>query len=240
MSGHSKWSTIKHKKGALDAKRGNIFTKLSKNLTIAAKEGGKDLSTNIKLKLLIAKAKQANMPKDNIERAIKKGTGELEGVTYEECVYEGFGPAGSALVIECITDNTNRAVQEIKTILNKNGGNMGGPNSVMWMFTQCGYISFPISDLDISGEEAEMFFIELGVNDYKINENKYELFVTKEDLHTIVVKLNEKTNSDVEAKLIFKANDLVSLNEEEQEKLFNLVEKLDNHDDVNDIYVNVA
>lgn len=238
MSGHSKWSTIKHRKGALDTKRGNLFTKLTKNISVAAKEGGSDIETNLKLKVWIAKAKEANMPKDNIERAIKKGTGELEGVTYEECVYEGFGPAGSAMIVECITDNTNRTVQEIKTIFNKNGGNIGTPNSVMWMFDQIGLIEIEKNKISLSGDDIELFFMDLGVESYEIKDDKYELYVLKDDLHKISKIVATKVDGDFDSKLFFLAKDFVDLNSEGMEKLEKLVTKLEEHDDVNNVYLN--
>ena len=141
MSGHSKWSTIKHKKGAADAKRGKIFTKLIKEITVAARTGGGDVDANPRLRTAVAAAKSENMPKDNIERAIKKGTGELEGVNYEESSYEGYGPGGAAILVESLTDNKNRAVADIRHIFNKYGGNMGENGCVAWMFDKKGYFN---------------------------------------------------------------------------------------------------
>ncbi len=141
MSGHSKWSSIKHKKGATDAKRGKIFTKLIKEITVAARMGGGDPDANPRMRTAIAAAKSENMPKDNIERAIKKGTGELEGVNYEESTYEGYGPGGAAVFIESVTDNKNRAVADIRHIFSKNGGNLGENGCVAWMFDKKGYIA---------------------------------------------------------------------------------------------------
>ena len=148
MSGHSKWSSIKHKKGATDAKRGKIFTKLIKEITVAARMGGGDPDANPRLRTAIAAAKSENMPKDNIERAIKKGTGELEGVNYEESTYEGYGPGGAAVFIESVTDNKNRAVADIRHIFSKNGGNLGENGCVAWMFDKKGYIAIEKKEVD--------------------------------------------------------------------------------------------
>ncbi len=148
MSGHNKWSTIKHKKGAADARRGKIFTKLIKEITVAARMGGGDPAANPRLRSAVLAAKSENMPKDNIDRAIKKGTGELEGVSYEEVVYEGYGPGGAAILVESLTDNRNRAVAEIRHILNKGGGNMGSNGCVAWMFDLKGYISLDRKKVD--------------------------------------------------------------------------------------------
>src|SRR6476469_10939873 len=148
MSGHSKWHTIKHKKGAADAKRGKVFTRIIKELTVAARAGGGDIDSNPRLRTIVAEAKSVNMPADNIKRAIKRGTGELEGVSYEEITYEGYGPGGAALMVEVMTDNTNRTTPEIRHMLEKNGGNMGTPGSVRFQFDRKGYFAVEKSAAD--------------------------------------------------------------------------------------------
>ena len=173
MSGHSKWSSIKHKKGAADAKRGKIFSKLIKEITVAARLGGGDPDGNPRLRTVIQTAKAENMPKDNIERAIKKGTGELEGVNYEEVSYEGYGPGGVALLVDCLTDNKNRTVADIKHILDRHGGNLGEPGCVAWMFEKMGMIVF---DKDKVDEEILLdVALEAGAEDVKEEETEFEV-----------------------------------------------------------------
>jgi len=168
MSGHSKWSKIKRQKGAADVKKGKIFSQLSKMVTLAAKDGGGDASMNPALKLAIEKAKQANMPADNIDKAVKKGTGEIEGGAIEEVLYEAYGPGGIALIIEGATDNTNRTVAEIKHILSRNNSRLGGAGSVKWMFSRFGYLEINKKDLEISDDELEMAIIDSGAEDFNV------------------------------------------------------------------------
>ena len=189
MSGHSKWSTIRHKKGAADAKRGKIFTKLIKEITVAARMGGGDLNANPRLRTAVAAAKAENMPKDNIERAIKKGTGELEGVNYEESIYEGYGPGGAAVLVESLTDNKNRAVSEIRHIFSKNGGNLGETGCVAWMFSKKGYFVVEKSAAD---EETLMeAALEAGAEDVREDESNFEVITAPEDFEAVKTALEE-------------------------------------------------
>ena len=183
MSGHNKWSSIKHRKGAQDAKRGKIFTKLIKEITVAARTGGGDLDANPRLRTAVAAAKAENMPKDNIERAIKKGTGELEGVSYEENSYEGYGPGGAAILVESLTDNKNRAVAEIRHIFNKNGGNMGENGCVAWMFDNKGY--FNVDKAAVSEEKLMEVALEAGAEDVREEDDSFEVITAPEDFDAV-------------------------------------------------------
>src|SRR5881392_2226146 len=177
MSGHSKWSTIKHKKGAADAKRGKIFTRILKEMTVAARMGGGDPAGNPRLRAAVAEAKANNMPKDNFERAIKRGTGEIEGVTYEELTYEGYGPGGVALMVETMTDNTNRTTPEIRHIFEKNGGNLGTPGSVRFQFERKGF--FAIEKSAVSEDKLMEIALEAGADDLQAdNPDAYEVYTS--------------------------------------------------------------
>ena len=177
MSGHSKWHSIKHKKGAADAKRGKVFTRIIKELTVAARDGGGDPDSNPRLRTVVADAKAANMPADNIKRAIRRGTGEEPGVSYEEVTYEAYGPGGAALLIEVLTDNTNRAVGEIRHLLSKHGGNLGTTNSVAWMFTKHGHLLVDKGGVD---EEALMTVtIDAGADDFREDEDAWEVVTSR-------------------------------------------------------------
>jgi YebC/PmpR family DNA-binding regulatory protein len=183
MSGHSKWSSIKHKKAATDAKRGKIFTKLIKEITVAARTGGGDADTNPRLRTAILAAKSENMPKDNIERAVKKGTGELEGVNYEESIYEGYGPGGAAVLIESLSDNKNRTVADIRYIFSKSGGNMGENGCVAWMFDKKGYIEVENKAVD---EEALMeAALDAGAEDIREDNSNFEVITAPEDFEAV-------------------------------------------------------
>ena len=192
MSGHSKWSTIKRKKGAKDAKRGAEFTRLGKDITLASREGGGDINMNAALRLAVKKAKAANMPNDNIERAIKKGTGELPGIKYESYIYEGYGPKGIALLIEVLTDNKNRTVPEIRHLLSKNNGNLGESGCVNWMFEKKGTILIKKENLD-----EELFIndlLELDIDTYDEYDDEFQLIVSPEDFSDIIknAKFNKR------------------------------------------------
>ncbi len=237
MSGHSKWSNIKYKKAAEDAKRGKIFTKLIKEITIATRMGGKDPDANPRLRIAIDRARAANMPRDNIERAIKKGAGELGGAKFENVIYEGYAPAGVAVLVFANTDNKNRTASSIRSTFNKLGGNLGETGCVSWMFEQKGVISF---DNSIDEEELMEKAIEAGALDIKENEEHscYDVYTDPKDLY--------KVNSELE-KQGLKSNDLfldeipktkVGLSEEDKQKVRRLVEKLDELDDVDDVYTN--
>ncbi|MBD3264510.1 MAG: YebC/PmpR family DNA-binding transcriptional regulator [Candidatus Omnitrophica bacterium] len=236
MSGHSKWASIKHKKGAADAKRGRLFTKLIKEITVAAKEGGGNSDTNPRLRTAISRANDANMPKDNIEKAIKKGTGELPGVSYESCVFEGYGPGGIAIIVEALTDNKNRSSAEIRNIFSKKGGNMAGAGSVAWIFTPKGYILIEKSQI----EEDELFSltIDAGAEDIKVGDKNYEIFCDPKDLENIKAKIKEKDIKWETAELTQVPNSTIKATGAQAKQLLSLVETLEEHDDVQKVYAN--
>lgn len=247
MSGHSKWSKIKRQKGATDAKRGNLFTKLSKNITLAAKTGGGDPEMNFNLRLAVDKAKIGNMPKDNITKAIKRGTGELEGGTLEEITYEGYGPGGTAILIKTVTDNKNRTVSAIKHILNKYQGSLGGPNSVAWMFTQRGVIRLnEINDKPTSAkasvgrEKMELKAIDAGAEDIISENDDIIIYTAPTELQKIKENL-EQGGTEVEyAELEMIAKDQVEITPEQKNTLEKLLEALAENEDVDDYYTNVV
>lgn len=232
MSGHSKWATTKRAKEAKDSKRSSLFTKLSKNIAVAAR-GGSDPETNFKLRMAIDKAKAFSMPKDNIERAVKKGSGEGEGERIESYIYEGYGPGGVALIVEVLTDNKNRTVSSIKHIFSKHGGNLGADGSVQWMFELKGQIILDKGELS---EEEELRIIEAGAEDIEQDEDKVIVICPLDDLETIKNKLQEAGFSVESSEMIYRAKDRVPVAKEEQ--LLNLMNDLDDDDDVNNIYTN--
>jgi YebC/PmpR family DNA-binding regulatory protein len=236
MSGHSKWATIRRKKGALDAKRGKLFTKLIKELTIAAREGGGDPGGNPRLRLAIDNAKAANMPAENIERAIKKGTGELEGTTISELTYEGYGPGGIALLIEVATDNKNRTVAEVRHIFSRQGGNMGESGSVAWMFEKKGVISLP---RQIKSEDEMMeIVLNAGAEDLHTEDEFYEIQTDVESFEPVRKALLEKKLKIDNASLQWIAKNTVNIAGENAEKMMKLIEGLEDCDDVQNVYSN--
>ncbi len=240
MSGHSKWSTIKRKKGATDAKRSQVFSKLSKLITVAARAGG-DLEMNSSLRMIVEKAKQSNMPADNVERAIKKGSGELEGVKMEEIIYEAYGPGGIAMLIECITDNTNRTLSEVKNIISKLGGRFGSEGSVKWMFDQKGYLEIKKTGSDKNKEELELAIIDTGAEDFKVKDEVIEIYTRPEDLYKVKNNLEEQNIKSENVSLDWLPKNEVKVDDEkiisQIEKLF---EALDEQDDVNEVYSNLG
>jgi YebC/PmpR family DNA-binding regulatory protein len=236
MSGHSKWATIKRKKGALDAKRGKIFTKLIKELAIAAREGGGDPSANPRLRLAVDNAKAANMPQDNIERAIKKATGELEGVTYHELTYEGYGPAGVAILVEVATDNKNRIVAEVRHIFSKYGGSMGENGSVAWMFDRKGVISLPKQGK--SEDDIMEIILDAGAEDLQTEEEYFEIQTPLESFEPVRKAIADKELSVENASLQWIAKNTVPVAGEEAEKVMKLIEAMEDNDDVQNVYSN--
>lgn len=235
MSGHNKWSTIKHKKGAADAKRGKVFTKLIKEICVAAKLGGADLSANPRLRTAVDKAKAENMPKDNIERAIKKGAGGLEGVTYEEIVYEGYGPGGAAVLVEVMTDNRNRSVSEVRSIFTKNNGNMGEAGCVSWMFSQKGLISFDKSiDFDQLFEAA----LEAGADDVTEEDEQIEVITEPSAFIEVREALVAKGFKHVNAEITMIPQTQVVLEGKHAESMLKLMDKMEDCDDVQNVYSN--
>jgi len=236
MAGHSKWANIRHRKGAQDSKRGKIFTKIIKEITVSARLGGGDQDSNPRLRKAVSNARSNNMPQDNIIRAIKKGTGELEGVKYEEMSYEGYGPNGIAIYIEVITDNKNRTVSEIRHILNKNNGNLAEPGSVAWMFERKGEII--ISKYD--GNEEKLFddIIDSGASDFESSDNNVFITTNQSDLMNVRDRLEEKGYALKSADLVMVPKSTQTVKEEDQDKIINIMELIDNHDDVNQVYSN--
>ena len=237
MSGHNKWSTIKHKKGAADAKRGKIFTRILKEMTVAARMGGGDPNGNPRLRAAVAEAKANNMPKDNIERAIKRGTGELEGATYEEITYEGYGPGGVALIVEAMTDNTNRTTPEIRHIFEKNGGNLGTPGSVRFQFERKGY--FAIEKSAVSEDKLMEVALEAGADDLQTDDPEtFEVYTSPDNFEQVRQALEKNSVPTAEAKLGQIPANYVKLDENKAKSMMRLLEMLDDHDDVQNVWSN--
>ena len=238
MSGHSKWAQIKHKKAHVDAKRGKIFSKIVKEIAVAARLGGGDVTGNPRLRTAIEKAKEVNMPQDNIKRAIMKGTGELPGVSYEETLYEGYGPGGVAILIEALTDNKNRTTPEIRHIMSKHGGNMGDAGCVSWMFTKKGYILVEKSRIDEDSLMAAV--LEAGAEDMKNDpkEDSYEIISSPEDMATIKDALETSGIPVSLAEITMLPTTYVTLDEKSAEQMLRLVEVLEDHDDTQNVYTN--
>jgi YebC/PmpR family DNA-binding regulatory protein len=236
MSGHSKWSTIKRKKGAADAKRGKIFTKLIKEITVAARMGGGDPDGNPRLRAAVTAARAANMPSDNVDRAIKKGTGELEGVRYEEANYEGYGPGGVALLVETVTDNKNRTVSEVRHLFSKYNGNMGETGCVSWMFSKCGVIEV---DKEGTSEDALMEqALELGADDMTEEEDVFEIHCAPNDLPQLAEGLRERGFNVESAEVQMTPQTTVQVEGRDAEVLLRLIGLLEDHDDVTHVWAN--
>ncbi|MFL2434706.1 MAG: YebC/PmpR family DNA-binding transcriptional regulator [Vicinamibacterales bacterium] len=236
MSGHSKWASIKHKKGAADAKRGKLFTRIIKELTVAARDAGGDPDTNPRLRTVIADAKSANMPADNIKRAIRRGTGEEPGVSYEEVTYEAYGPGGAALLIECMTDNTNRAVGEIRHLLSKHNGNLGTTNSVAWMFEKHGYIVVEKSGVD--EEKLMTAAIEAGADDFKDEGDNWEIISTPEMFESIRAAVIATGVQPMSAQIAMLPQNLVKLEGKQAQQMIKLMDVLEDQDDVQNLWSN--
>lgn len=236
MSGHSKWSSIKHKKGATDAKRGKIFSKLNKEITVAARTGGGDPSANPRLRTAIQAAKSENMPKDNIERAIKKGTGELEGVNYEESTYEGYGPGGAAMLIESVTDNRNRAVADIRHILTKCGGNLGENGCVSWMFDNKGYID--VEKKAVDEDKLMETAIEAGAEDVREYNDSFEIITEPGDFEAVKTAIDNASIPYVVAEITMLPQTMLELKGKQAEQMIKLMETLEDCDDVQKVYDN--
>ena len=235
MAGHSKWANIKHRKGAQDAKRGKIFTKLIKEITVAAKIGGGDLESNARLRLAVDKAKQANMPKDNIERGIKKGTGDLDGVTYEEGVFEGYGPGGVAVIVEFMTDNRTRTVADVRHAFNKYGGSLGVSGSVAFMFDRKGQIIFSDdNDFDTIFEAA----LEAGAEDVKEEDGIIEVVTDPADFETVKNSLEEQGLKSQSAEVTMIPQNLTPIEGKQAESLMKMIDVLEDNDDVQDVHAN--
>lgn len=236
MSGHSKWHSIKHKKGAADAKRGKIFTRLARELTVAAREGGGDPDMNARLRNAVSDAKAANMPNDNIDRAIKRGTGEIEGISYDEIRYEAYGPGGVAILIDTMTDNRNRTVADLRHLLSKNNGNLGESGSVAWMFDRKGYLV--VGKDQKSEEELFEIAIEAGAEDLKDDDENFEIF-TDPDQYDVVKKAVEDAGVETQvAEISMIPQNYVKLEGSDAQQMMNLYDALDDHDDVQTVSAN--
>lgn len=234
MSGHSKWSSIKHKKGAADAKRGKMFTKLVKEIIVAAKEGGGDQDMNPRLRLAVSTAKGANMPNSNIERAIKRGTGELEGVSYEHYTYEGYGHNGVAIIVETLTDNKQRTVAEVRHVFSKFGGNLAENGAVSWMFDQKGLIIIEAADLD--EDEVMMASLEAGAEDFAVEEGNFLIYTAYSELHTVLKTLEDSYKIE-KAELTRIPQNTINA-DDVAENLLKLIDNLEDCDDVQKVYAN--
>jgi YebC/PmpR family DNA-binding regulatory protein len=236
MSGHSKWHSIKHKKGAADAKRGKIFTRIIKELTVAARAGGGDPDTNPRLRTIIADAKANNMPADNIKRAIRRGTGEEPGVSYEEALYEAYGPGGAAMIIEVLTDNKNRTAGEIRHLLEKHGGNLAAPNAVAWMFHKKGYIVVEKSKAD--EDRLMTVVLDAGADDLKDDEDNWEVFSTPEAFPAVNEAVKQLGIEPATAKVSMIPQNYVKLEGKTAQQMVKLMEGLEDHDDVQNVSSN--
>jgi YebC/PmpR family DNA-binding regulatory protein len=236
MSGHSKWHTIKHKKGAADAKRGKIFTRIIKELTVAARAGGGDPDANPRLRTIITEAKSVNMPADNIKRAIQRGTGELPGVSYEEVAYEGYGPGGAAIIVETLTDNKNRTVGEMRHVFSKHGGNLAAENSVAWMFDRKGYI---VVDKARAQEEALMAAaIDAGADDLRDDGDSWEIVSAPEAFQTVLDAVKALGVEPGAAEVAMLPQNYVKLEGKAAQQMVKLVEALEEHDDTKKVWSN--
>jgi len=236
MSGHSKWSSIKHKKAAVDAKRGKIFTKIIREITVAAREGGGDIESNPRLRTAVASAKGVNMPQENIQRAIKKGTGELPGTSYEEITYEGFGPGGVAVMVEVMTDNKNRTVAEIRSIFAKNGGNMGEAGCVNWIFSKKGVLVVEKTACD--EDRLMTIALDAGAEDIQTEEN-FEITTSPDAFESVKEALGKNNIPLLSAEITMAPQNTVNAEGKQAQQILKLMESLDDHDDVQNCYANV-
>ncbi|MEK7340669.1 MAG: YebC/PmpR family DNA-binding transcriptional regulator [Candidatus Binatota bacterium] len=236
MSGHSKWSSIKHKKAAKDAKKGKLFTKLIKEITVAARMGGGDINANPRLRTAVLAARSGSMPGDNIERAIKKGTGELEGVSYEEIQYEGYGPGGAAIMVQVLTDNKNRTVQEIRRIFTKHGGNLGENGCVAWMFDKKGLIT--VDKLKIDEDQLMSLSLDAGAEDVREEDGLFEIVTRPEEYEKVRERLQREKVPVVGAQVTMVPKNTVTLDGQSAEQILKLTEELEDHDDVQTVAAN--
>lgn len=245
MSGHSKWSTIKRKKSANDAARGKLFTKLAREIQVAAREGGPDSETNFTLRLAVDRAREENMPKDNIERAIRRGAGlEKDAADFEEVLYEGYGPHGIAMLMECLTDNRNRTISDVRRVLNRAGGSLGEPGSVAWQFESKGYIVFNLLDedgneRDLDPEEIFMAALEAGAEDVIVSDDAVEIYTERTDLAQVAEELEAAALKPDSSQLTMQPNTTIELDPNMGLAVLDLIESLEDLDDVNKVYHNL-
>lgn len=236
MSGHSKWANIKHKKGKMDAIRGKLTTKIGREITVAVRLGGADPTGNMRLKLALQKAKENNIPKDNIQRAIQKGSGALDGANYEEITYEGYGPGGVAVTIEVMTDNRNRTAADVRHLFTKYGGNLGESGCVAWMFKKKGL--FVIEKEGVDEEALMLTVLDAGAEDFK-SEEQYEITTAPEDFDSVQQALEQNNITTVVAQITMIPETTVELNGDEAVKMVKLIDALEDHDDIQEVYTNV-
>jgi len=237
MSGHSKWANIKHKKGRMDAIRGKLTTKIGREITVAVRLGGADPSGNMRLKLALQKAKENNIPKDNIQRAIQKGSGTLDGASYEEITYEGYGPGGVAVTIEVMTDNRNRTAADVRHLFTKYGGNLGESGCVAWMFNKKGI--FVIEKDGIDEEELMLVALDAGAEDFKTEDEQYEITTAPEDFDKVQQALEQNKITTLVAQITMVPETTIDLDGDEAVKMVKLIDALEDHDDVQEVYTNV-
>ncbi|MDO8535746.1 MAG: YebC/PmpR family DNA-binding transcriptional regulator [Candidatus Omnitrophota bacterium] len=235
MSGHSKWATIKHKKAATDAKRGSLFTKLIKEISVAARGGGNP-DTNPRLRVAIERAKESSMPSDNIDRAIKKGTGQLEGVTYEDITLEGYGPGGVAIYVEGVSDNKNRTTAEVRTLFTKKGGNMAGAGSVAWMFEKKGYIV--VSKANAEEDKLMGVALDAGAEDMIIEEENYAIKTSPQDFFKVKKAIDDAGIKSEDAEITLLPKNTVKVEGPDAKKILELVDAIEEHEDVQHVYAN--
>ncbi len=244
MSGHSKWSTIKRKKGANDAARGKIFTRLAREIQVAARSGA-DPNSNITLRLAVDRARAENMPKDNIDRAIRRGAGlEKDAAEIEEVTYEGYGPNGVAIIVQCLTDNRNRTISDVRRCFTRAGGSLGEPNSVAWQFTENGYLGFNLFDEEgeskqIDADELFMAALEAGAVDVQPSDDMVEVYTERNELAQVAQTLNDAGFVAEESRLMLKPNTTLTLEGEQATSVLNLIESLEELDDISDVYHNL-
>ncbi|MCX7780424.1 MAG: YebC/PmpR family DNA-binding transcriptional regulator [Negativicutes bacterium] len=237
MAGHSKWANIKHRKGKMDALRGKITTKISREITVAVRMGGADPAGNMRLKLALQKAKENNIPKDNIQRAIQKGLGSLEGSNYEEISYEGYGPGGAAVIVETMTDNRNRTAADIRHLFSKYGGNLGETGCVSWMFKQKGYFAIA-RNAKLSEEELMLLVVEAGAEDFKAEGEQYEVITAPADFEQVQQALETAGIAVETAEITMLPDTSMNLSGDDAVKMMKLMEALEEHDDVQNVYAN--
>lgn len=238
MAGHSKWKNIQNRKNAQDAKRGKVFQKLAKEIYVAAKSGGGDPDTNPALRLVIEKAKSANMPNDNIKRAIDKAAGNQDAEHYEEIIYEGYGPGGAAVMVTCLTDNKNRTASNVRHAFTKNGGNLGESGCVSYMFDRKGYLVIERNELDVDEDELLLQAIEAGAEDMETSEDVFEIYTEPKNFMAVKESLEKEGFEFASAEVTMVPQTEADLNEEQQDKLEKLIDMLEDDDDVQDVYHN--
>ncbi|MGI6143606.1 MAG: YebC/PmpR family DNA-binding transcriptional regulator [bacterium] len=239
MAGHSKWANVKHRKARADAQKGRLFTKLGKQLITAARQGGGNPEANFRLRLIIDKAKAANMPNENIERAIAKGTGDLEGINYEEMVYEGYGPGGVAIMLEILTDNRNRTASEVRHLFSRHGGNLGETGCVAWMFDKKGLLTVKKEGLSLEEDELLLLALEAGAEDVKEEDDSYEITTAPENFATVKEALDAQGLVFDTAEVTMIPQTTVEIQDnKEAERLLKLMDALEEHDDVQEVYAN--